>query len=89
MISRSERIHALLQVLNPTHLEVFDDSHQHAGHNDAARAGGTHLRVEIVSAQFEGLSRVARHRRVQELLKAEFDSGLHALQINAKSSCEA
>lgn len=81
MTSRSDRIFALLQPLQPSHLEIHDDSHQHAGHNDAAKAGGTHLRIEISSLQLEGKSRVQQHRMVQDLLKAEFESGLHALQI--------
>lgn len=80
-MNRAEAISRLLQVLQPEKLQIHDDSHQHAGHNDAAKAGGTHLRIEISSAHFTGKSRVQQHRMVQELLKSEFESGLHALQI--------
>ncbi len=86
MNNRSQRIRNALQVLQPVTLEIHDDSHKHAGHNPAAANGGeTHFRLVIVSAQFSNKSRVQRHRMVQDLLKAEFDSGLHALQIKAEA----
>jgi BolA protein len=81
MTTRPERITQLLQPLQPSLLEIHDDSHQHAGHNDAAKAGGTHLRIEISAPQLVGKSRVQQHRMVQDLLKSEFETGLHALQI--------
>ena len=81
MTSRSDRIFVLLQALQPSYLEIYDDSHQHAGHNVEAKAGGTHLRIEISSPQLQGKSRVQQHRMVQELLRPEFETGLHALQI--------
>jgi BolA protein len=79
--SRADKIRHLLQTLQPTLLEIADDSHLHAGHNEAAKAGGTHLRLRIASLQFEGKSRVQCHRMVQSLLAEEFANGLHALQI--------
>ncbi|GAX80501.1 hypothetical protein CEUSTIGMA_g7939.t1 [Chlamydomonas eustigma] len=47
-----------------------------------------HLRVEIVSRDFEGLSLIKRQRRVNELLKEEFDAGLHALSLETRSPQE-
>jgi len=44
--------------------------------------------VEIVSAAFEGHSRVARQRMVYETLKAELDAGLHALAITTLTPAE-
>lgn len=85
MTTRHERISHLLQILQPQQLEIHDDSHLHAGHNPVAKEGGTHLRLDIISAQFSGKSRLERHRMVQALLKPEFDSGLHALQITART----
>jgi BolA protein len=43
----------------------------------------THFKVLVVSAGFDGLSLVDRHRRVQDLLRDELRSGLHALTIRA------
>ncbi|WP_159951681.1 BolA family protein [Rhizobium sp. 18065] len=72
----------LRQELAPERLDVIDESAHHAGHQpDITGTGETHMRVRIVSAKFNGLSRLARHRTVTELLKPELDAGLHALAI--------
>ena len=85
-MNRSERIHQILSdAFQPTVLDVVDDSHKHAGHAGARPEGETHYTVIITAAAFEGLSRVARQRAVMDVLKPEFDSGLHALSIKASS----
>ncbi len=85
-MNRSERIHQILSdAFQPTALNVVDDSHKHAGHAGARPEGETHYTVTISAAAFEGLSRVARQRAVMEVLKPEFESGLHALSIKASS----
>lgn len=85
-MNRSERIHmTLTKVFAPSALAVTDDSHKHAGHAGAQPGGETHYTVEIVSDAFAGLSRVAVQRSVMDALKDEFDSGLHALSIKARS----
>lgn len=75
--------------LAPTTLVVTDDSSRHAGHSGARAGGESHFTVEIVSAAFEGKSRVARQRLVYDLLKSEFDQGLHALALVTKTPAEA
>jgi BolA protein len=68
--------------LNPTHLEVIDESAAHAGHAGANAQGfGSHFRVRINSPLFAGKSRVARHRLVYDALQNFIDQGLHALAI--------
>lgn len=68
--------------LNPTHLEVIDESAAHAGHAGANAEGfGSHFRVRISSPLFAGKSRVARHRLVYDALQNFIDQGLHALAI--------
>jgi BolA protein len=72
----------LRQGFAPERLDVIDESAHHAGHQpDMTGTGETHMRVRIVSEKFNGLSRLARHRAVTELLKPELDAGLHALAI--------
>jgi BolA family transcriptional regulator, general stress-responsive regulator len=73
--------------LAPSHIEVDDDSHLHAGHAGARE--GRHFTVRLTSARFDGLSRVARHRLVYDSLGALADQGVHALAIVAKASNEA
>jgi BolA protein len=65
----------------PSRLSIEDESSQHRGHSGHREGGESHFRVEIVSAAFEGKSRVARQRLVYEALKDEFDAGLHALAL--------
>jgi BolA family transcriptional regulator, general stress-responsive regulator len=73
---------SLAELLSPTRLEVIDESHAHAGHAGADGSGfGTHFRVRIASPRFEGLSRVARHRLVDDALQVFVERGLHALAI--------
>ena len=68
--------------LQPTYLEVIDESAEHAGHVGANVQGfGTHFRVRIASPAFIGKSRVARHRLVYDALQNFIDQGLHALAI--------
>jgi BolA family transcriptional regulator, general stress-responsive regulator len=72
----------LQELLQPTWLEVVDESMAHAGHAGSDGTGsGTHFRVRIASAAFEGLSRVARHRLVYDALRSFVEQGVHALAI--------
>lgn len=82
----ADRMAAQLRVaLNPTDLEVLDESWQHAGHAGANGTGfGTHFRVRIASPLFEGKSRVARHRLVYDALQKFIDEGVHALAIDTR-----
>ena len=75
------------QALAPDSLEVIDESHLHAGH-PGARDGRGHFRVRIVSDQFAGLPRLARHRRIYRALGSLMQSDIHALSIEAFSSNE-
>ena len=73
----------LTERLQPTHLEVIDESADHAGHAGANAEGfGTHFRVRIASPAFAGKSRVAKHRLVYDALQNFIDQGLHALAID-------
>ena len=68
--------------LQPSTLEVIDESASHAGHAGANGTGfGTHFRVRIASPFFTDLSRVARHRLVYDALQDFIDQGVHAIAI--------
>ena len=68
---------------SPSLLELTDESHLHIGH--AGNQGGGHYRVHIVSAQFAGMNRVARHRAIPQVLHALYPSQIHALSIRAQT----
>lgn len=69
--------------LNPSHLLVIDDSHHHAGHAGHDAAGESHFTVELVSTAFDGQSRVARQRMVNDALRDMLEGKVHALRIRA------
>jgi BolA protein len=82
----ADRIRQKLQVaLAPLELDVIDDSARHAGHAGARPEGETHFRVRVVSRAFAGMTRVARQRRVHEILADELRTRVHALSIDAKT----
>ena len=77
----------------PIVLDVLDESHRHAGHAGATRTDGsqgeTHFHVRIVSAAFEGVTRVERQRRVYATLAHELGGPVHALSLAALTPAEA
>lgn len=77
-----------LMALSPEHLELLDDSARHAGH-EGARGGGGHYELFIVSAAFEGLPTIARHRKVYATLGDLMAQKIHALSIKAQTPAEA
>lgn len=72
----------------PARLAIEDESSKHHGHAGWREGGETHFKVEIVSAAFEGQSRVARQRSVYAALKQELDAGLHALALTTLTPAE-
>lgn len=86
---RIRRIRALLvDALQPSFIEVTDDSHRHAGHA-GARGGQGHFSVDIVSAAFAGKLPLARHRLVYAALGDMMQTDIHALAIRARTPGEA
>lgn len=67
--------------LNPVRLDVINESEKHAGHRSSPGTGESHFRVLVVSEKFSGLSRVARHRMVNQLIAEELTGGVHALAL--------
>lgn len=82
-MSLQSRIETKLNAaFSPERLIVVNESHLHAGHHpDVDGTGETHMRVRIVSSAFNGMTRIARHRAINEILKEEIDAGLHALAL--------
>lgn len=78
----TQRLQAVLQ---PTTLEVIDESAAHAGHAGANGTGfGTHFRVRIASPFFTGKTRVACHRLVYDALQDFIAQGVHAIAIETQ-----
>jgi BolA family transcriptional regulator, general stress-responsive regulator len=84
--------HKLTAAFAPSALEVTDESARHAGHAGAARGDGgvgeTHFHVRMVTASFEGVSRVERQRRVHAALADELAGSVHALSLKLTAPSE-
>lgn len=72
----------------PERLDVLDESHHHKGHAGARPGGETHFRVKITSAEFDGLTRIERHRLINDCLAEELAGPIHALNLRARTPYE-
>lgn len=77
-------LEALARALEPVAIAVEDQSHLHAGHAGARPGGESHFSVAIVAPAFAGKRPVERHRMVNAALADAFQTGMHALTIDAK-----
>lgn len=85
---RLEKIRTRLQAaLAPLAIDIGDESAMHAGHAGAASGGG-HYTVRIVSARFEGIKLVMRHRLVYDSVHDMMHKEIHALAITALAPSE-
>ena len=51
------------------------------------RGDGSHLSAVVISGEFEGLTRIQQHRKVQNALEELIDNDdIHALQLTTKTS---
>ena len=63
--------------LQPSVLEVENESHMHSG-----PAAESHYRLVVVSEDFTGKKLLARHRIINKLLADELSGGVHALAMH-------
>lgn len=61
----------------PQHLELHNESHMHAGPRT-----DSHFKLVLVSAVFEGLSKVKRHQLVYRHVGEELAGPVHALALH-------
>tara|TARA_B100001123_G_scaffold280495_1_gene312456 strand:- start:1094 stop:1387 length:294 start_codon:yes stop_codon:yes gene_type:complete len=87
--SRIERVEKLInEKLSPLFLKVEDKSDLHKGHREATNEGETHLSIVVISSMFYKKSKLERHRILNNVLSAELQSGLHAIEMNLLSPDE-
>lgn len=77
----------MLVALEPSRLDIADESHHHAGHT-GAKDGGGHYRMTIVSPRFAGKRTMERHRLVYDAAGDLMKRQIHALSIVAKAPDE-
>jgi len=66
--------------LEPLHLQLINESHQHAG-----PATDSHFKLVVVANAFMGLGRVRRHQLLYRLLEQELQGPVHALALHLYS----
>ena len=89
MSIRSTIEEKLAAAFSPQHLEVINESHLHAGHQEHFDGRGeTHLRLRIVADAFAGMSRVERHRAINALVAEELAGAVHAFAVEAAAPGE-
>ncbi|KRX01198.1 BolA protein [Pseudocohnilembus persalinus] len=80
-LSIEQRIeNKIVAQFNPSYFEIQNESKRHS------RPGNqTHFNVVIVSNAFEKKNAVQKHQMVYKILGEEFQDGLHAITITAKT----
>ena len=77
-----ERIHKKLTAeLKIKFLEIKNNSYLHKGHSGDNGTMETHFAIIIEAEELKNLPRIKAHQRVNQILKDEFNKGLHALEI--------
>jgi stress-induced morphogen len=80
------QIQEKLLSLNPSSLDIIDETYKHANHLDS-NARETHFKIIIISNVFQGMSQIQIHRLIYKLLDFEMKSNIiHALTIRASAS---
>ena len=59
-------------------MELLNESHMHSVPPNSE----THFKLTLVSPEFSGLGKVARHQKVYGLVRPMMDAGLHALALH-------
>ena len=89
MSIETEISNKLHDAFSPEFLEVVDETPSHRGHSETDGASETHFRIRIVSKSFSGMSKMSRHRAVNNILQLYFNEGMHALSIDASAPEDA
>ena len=87
--SREQMIHQALSTgLNPTILNIINDSMSHAGHAGHIEAGGgpeTHFKINIEAECFVGKTLLERQRMVYAMLDPVFADGVHSISLTTNA----
>lgn len=69
---------------DPLFLQVENESHRHS----SGRGAESHFKVTLVSAKFDGVRTLTRHRAIYALLATELENGVHALALHTYTPAE-
>ena len=81
-MNRKQRINnLLLNHLKEFSIEILDNSHLHINHNNFDGTGETHIKIILEKRKEVKFDRLNLHRKINELLKYEYELGMHSLEI--------
>tara|TARA_B100002051_G_C16625855_1_gene580704 strand:+ start:14 stop:271 length:258 start_codon:yes stop_codon:yes gene_type:complete len=81
-MNRKKRIIEILKKkLENFEFEVNDNSFLHKGHNNFDGKGETHIQIVLINKTNIKCNRLDIHRKINEVLENEYNSGLHSLEI--------
>lgn len=84
-MSRQEKITQLIDNnIKTLYRKVEDESINH----NVPISAETHFKVTIIADEFNGMTKLMRHRKIYALLTEEFQSGLHALSLHLYTPAE-
>ena len=82
-MNRKKRIQSILSKnINDWEIEVIDNSYKHKGHGNFSGNEESHFKINLLNKSLDKPHRLEIHRKINNLLKEEFLTGLHALEIN-------
>ncbi len=84
MTVQEEIEQCLAQQFAPSFLDVANESHQH----NVPANSETHFRVVLVSDEFDGKRKVARHQQVYAALAPQMEGPVHALALHTYTLSE-
>lgn len=81
---RAEEVKSLVRDAFPdAEIDVIAEDHEDE------RSDGDHFGLVVVSEEFDGMSRVERHRAVHDALGDAIGGEIHAVEIRARTPDEA
>ena len=81
-MNRTKRIENILgKHLLEFNISVNDNSFSHKGHNNFSGDGETHIEVILQKKSKIKFNRLELHKKINFLLKKEYITGLHSLEI--------
>ncbi|WP_233117311.1 BolA family protein [Aggregatibacter actinomycetemcomitans] len=78
MTKQQELEQRLRQEFRPRFIAVENESYMHS----SGRGADSHFKVVLVSDVFEGIGKVARHRKIYQFLVQDLQQGIHALALH-------
>ena len=74
----------LTKELDPSHVEVIDESYLH----NVEPGKESHVRIVVVSEQFENLNLVKRHQLIYQQINEELEGPIHAISLHTFTDSE-